>query len=227
MLCSEESHWGGMATASYVYVAEISQAEHRGTLSAAGPIHVSFGVLAVYILGYIAKWQLVAAVCTICAVLSFLAMCMVPESPPWLASQGRVGEAKAALVWLGRSPSNAEAELDELLDSDTQVLQARCPCPGSSGSDGLDSMVIALLGYVTVQKFLLRRLVVVERLCVVNTGGALNIDIQILQARRPRQGSGGSDGLYSMVVALLCCVKVQKFLLRLLVVVERLCVVNP
>nr|CAD7259044.1 unnamed protein product [Timema shepardi] len=47
----------------------------------------------------------------------------------------------------------------------------------------------------------------------------------ILQARRPRQGSGGSDGLDSMVVALLGCVKVQKFLLRRLVVVERLCVV--
>nr|CAD7401322.1 unnamed protein product [Timema poppensis] len=39
------------------------------------------------------------------------------------------------------------------------------PHQGNGGPDGLDSMVVALLGYVTVQKFLLRRLVVVERLC--------------------------------------------------------------
>nr|CAD7572874.1 unnamed protein product [Timema californicum] len=45
---------------------------------------------------------------------------------------------------------------------DTQVLQARRPGQASGGSDGLDSMVFTLLGYVTVQKFLLRCLVVVE-----------------------------------------------------------------
>nr|CAD7396887.1 unnamed protein product [Timema poppensis] len=46
--------------------------------------------------------------------------------------------------------------------ADTQVLQARRPGQGNGISDGLDSMVVALLGYVTVQKFLLRRLVVFD-----------------------------------------------------------------
>nr|CAD7570755.1 unnamed protein product [Timema californicum] len=48
-----------------------------------------------------------------------------------------------------------------------------------------------------------------------------SVDIQVLQARRPGQGDGGSDGQYSMVVALLGYVTVQKLLLRRLVVVER------
>nr|CAD7262381.1 unnamed protein product [Timema shepardi] len=55
------------------------------------------------------------------------------------------------------------------------VLQARRPRQGNSEPDGLDSKVVALLGYMTVQKFLLRRLVVVEQLCGVNPGGALYI----------------------------------------------------
>ncbi|KAJ9584396.1 hypothetical protein L9F63_021265, partial [Diploptera punctata] len=88
----------GMATASYVYVAEICQAEYRGTLSASGPVHVSLGVLLIYILGFIAPWQRVAAICTLCALFSFIAMCAVPESPPWLASHGRVTEALQALI---------------------------------------------------------------------------------------------------------------------------------
>lgn len=107
----------GMATASYVYVAEICQAEYRGTLSASGPVHVSLGVLLIYILGFIAPWQRVAAICTLCALFSFIGMCAVPESPPWLASRGRVTEALDALMWLRRNPATAEAELSELLEA--------------------------------------------------------------------------------------------------------------
>jgi len=106
-----------MATASYVYVAEISPAEQRGTLSASGPVHVSLGVLAVYILGFTSPWQRVAALCTLCALVSFIAMCAVPESPPWLAAHGRGAEALSALMWLRRNPATAEAELSELMDT--------------------------------------------------------------------------------------------------------------
>nr|CAD7264367.1 unnamed protein product [Timema shepardi] len=60
-----------------------------------------------------------------------------------------------------------DKDTEKNTSTDTQVLQARRR-QGNGGSDGLDSMVVALLSYVTVQKFLLRRLVVVERLCGVN-----------------------------------------------------------
>lgn len=116
----------GMATASYVYVAEISQAQHRGTLSATGSVHVSFGVLTVYILGFIAPWQRVAALCTLCALFSFIAMCAVPESPPWLAANGKVTEALSALVWLRRNPATAEAELSELMETVSKGKNNSC-----------------------------------------------------------------------------------------------------
>ncbi|KAJ8885728.1 hypothetical protein PR048_011926 [Dryococelus australis] len=110
----------GMATASYVYVAEISMPQHRGTLSAAGPIHVSFGVLVVYVMGFVAHWKMVAALCTICSVTSFFAICSVPESPPWLVGRGRVNDADKALRWFRETPSQVETELSELLNTVTK-----------------------------------------------------------------------------------------------------------
>ncbi|KAJ1528408.1 hypothetical protein ONE63_006822 [Megalurothrips usitatus] len=107
----------GMASASYVYVAEVAPASHRGPLSACGPVLVSLGVLVVYTLGFFAAWHIVAALCTIFALFSLVAISLVPETPPWLASRGREAEARTALVWLRRSPAAADKELDEIKES--------------------------------------------------------------------------------------------------------------
>lgn len=107
----------GMAAASYVYVAEVAPASHRGPLSACGPVLVSLGVLIVYTLGFFAAWHIVAALCTIFALFSLVAVSLVPETPPWLASRGRTAEARTALVWLRRSPAAADKELAEIMES--------------------------------------------------------------------------------------------------------------
>ncbi|RZF41842.1 hypothetical protein LSTR_LSTR005304 [Laodelphax striatellus] len=107
----------GMASACYIYVAEISLPNHRGFLSAFGPIFVSLGVLVVYSLGYFLYWQEVAVLCAVVAVLSFIVMHFVPESPSWLASKELVTEAKTSLSWLRRNPAMCDSELANILQS--------------------------------------------------------------------------------------------------------------
>jgi len=106
-----------MSSACYVYVAEVSLAKHRGVLSAFGPIFVSVGVLIVYSLGSIMPWQIVAILCALTSLLSFLAVNLTPESPSWLASKGRVADAGKSLMWLRRRPSVADKELAEILNT--------------------------------------------------------------------------------------------------------------
>ncbi|XP_025421187.1 facilitated trehalose transporter Tret1-like isoform X2 [Sipha flava] len=107
----------GMSSACYVYVAEVSLAKHRGVLSAFGPIFVSIGVLFVYSLGAIMPWQIVSILCVLTSFLSFLTVNLIPESPSWLASKGRVTDAGKALMWLRRKPSVADKELAEILNT--------------------------------------------------------------------------------------------------------------
>lgn len=116
-----------MSSACYVYVAEVSLAKHRGVLSAFGPIFVSVGVLIVYSLGSVMAWQLVAIVCAVTSVISFLSVNLTPESPSWLASKGRAAEAGESLMWLRRRPSLADKELAEILDT---VQQSEDGGPG-------------------------------------------------------------------------------------------------
>jgi len=86
-------------------------------LSALGPIFVSVGVLIVYSLGSVMSWQLVAILCAVTSVLSFLLVNLTPESPSWLASKGRAAEAGESLMWFRRRPSLADKELAEILDT--------------------------------------------------------------------------------------------------------------
>lgn len=121
-----------MSSACYVYVAEVSLADHRGVLSAFGPICVSVGVLIVYSLGSIMSWQMVSVLCALTSFLSFLSVNLTPESPSWLASKGRVADAGKSLMWLRRKPSLADKELAEILST----LEADSSGAGGGGGDG-------------------------------------------------------------------------------------------
>lgn len=106
-----------MASTCYVFIAEISLPSERGMLASLGPVFVSFGVLLVYLLGYLMDWHLASIVCAVTAVISFALIYFLPETPPWLVSKGKVERARATLIKLRGSKEIAEKELTQILQS--------------------------------------------------------------------------------------------------------------
>jgi SP family facilitated glucose transporter-like MFS transporter 8 len=84
----------GMASICYVYVAEISDADHRGLLSSLGPVFVSLGVLIVYYLGYALDWHAVSIASALLALFTFSTVHFLPETPAWLVSHHRVPQVR-------------------------------------------------------------------------------------------------------------------------------------
>ena len=95
----------GLATAlatspAIVYITEVARPELRGSLMSFGPTLASFGMLLAYLMGAFVSWRLVAWLSIIFAVIPiFLIQFIVPESPVWLVTKGKIEEARKSLEW--------------------------------------------------------------------------------------------------------------------------------
>lgn len=96
----------GLATAlatspAIVYITEVARPELRGSMISFGPTLASFGMVLAYLKGAYLHWRLVAWLCIIYAVVPIiLVQFLVPESPLWLVSKGRIEDARKSLEWL-------------------------------------------------------------------------------------------------------------------------------
>ncbi|KAK2584483.1 hypothetical protein KPH14_006858 [Odynerus spinipes] len=111
---------GGLIEAPVMtYVAEITQPRLRGMLSATSTMSVILGVFTQMLGGSLAHWRTVALVNLAYPVLCFFALCLVPESPHWLAAKGRTKDAENALCWLRGwvDPVHVKSEFTELCES--------------------------------------------------------------------------------------------------------------
>jgi major inositol transporter-like SP family MFS transporter len=113
---------GGASVTVPVYLAEVSPAERRGALVTRNELMIVSGQLLAFTSnaiiaqvggesGGVWRWMLVIA--TIPAVVLWFGMLVMPESPRWLASKTRFGEALDVLKQV-RSQQRAEAELAEV-----------------------------------------------------------------------------------------------------------------
>ncbi|KAJ8686483.1 hypothetical protein QAD02_022277 [Eretmocerus hayati] len=99
----------GLATAlatspAIVYITEVARPELRGSLISFGPTLASFGMVLCYLKGSLLPWRAVAWLSIAYGVVPVvLVQFIIPESPVWLASKGRLEEARAALDWLYKS----------------------------------------------------------------------------------------------------------------------------
>ncbi|MFF9803675.1 sugar porter family MFS transporter [Streptomyces coeruleorubidus] len=113
---------GGASVTVPVYLAEVSPAERRGALVTRNELMIVSGQLLAFTSnaiiaqvggesGGVWRWMLVIA--TLPAVVLWFGMLVMPESPRWLASRSRFGEALEVLRQV-RSQARAEAELKEV-----------------------------------------------------------------------------------------------------------------
>ncbi|KMS75302.1 major facilitator transporter [Streptomyces viridochromogenes] len=113
---------GGASVTVPVYLAEVSPAERRGALVTRNELMIVSGQLLAFTSnaiiarvggesGGVWRWMLVIA--TLPAVVLWFGMLVMPESPRWLASRTRFGEALEVLKQV-RSRQRAEAELAEV-----------------------------------------------------------------------------------------------------------------
>ncbi len=110
---------GAVSILSPMYIAEIAPAKIRGRLVVLNQLALVIGILCAYIIPYLFSgagednWRTMFAVGVLPSLLFWVAMAGVPESPRWLASKGRPGEAFAILARIA-GEQQAQAELTEI-----------------------------------------------------------------------------------------------------------------
>ncbi|HAZ02691.1 MAG TPA: MFS transporter [Marinilabiliales bacterium] len=118
-----------------MYIAEISPQKYRGTLVSINQFNIVIGISIAYFSNYYIlktvedptmNWRWMLGVGSIPAVLYFLLLFFVPQSPRWLALKGRHDEAKKVLVRIGGN-EYADQVHAEILEN-----VKKAPDPGKS-----------------------------------------------------------------------------------------------
>jgi sugar porter (SP) family MFS transporter len=100
---------GGSSVLAPVYIAEIAPASRRGALVGLFQFNIVFGILLAYCSNFAVTrlvagpeaWRVKLAVAAVPAVVFFVLLFTIPNSPRWLVLKGRVAEAGGALQRLG------------------------------------------------------------------------------------------------------------------------------
>jgi sugar porter (SP) family MFS transporter len=111
---------GGASVVSPMYIAEISPARSRGRLVAIQQFNIVLGCLLAFLSNYLitlahlgeSEWRWMFGVVAAPAVLFFVLLYFIPESPRWLVAKGRIEEARRIFASLGSDTGDADAEVE-------------------------------------------------------------------------------------------------------------------
>jgi len=110
---------GASSVLAPVYIAEIAPAERRGALVGLFQFNIVLGILLAYSSNFLVAsllpgadaWRFKLAVAAVPAIVFFVLLFSIPDSPRWLASKGRIAAAAASLKRLGMAAPEAAERL--------------------------------------------------------------------------------------------------------------------
>ncbi|OXU23107.1 hypothetical protein TSAR_008499 [Trichomalopsis sarcophagae] len=84
----------------FMYIAEISETRFRSALLTTANTAAIVGSFFIVLVGSLVYWRILVLTYAVLSIVSIFVICLVPESPYWLASKAKFEEAKDALSWL-------------------------------------------------------------------------------------------------------------------------------
>ncbi|XP_049789372.1 facilitated trehalose transporter Tret1-like [Schistocerca nitens] len=96
------------------YITEAAQEHIRGAVGTFFGLLFNGGILIAYLMGAVASYQIVCAMAVILPIVYLLGFFFLPESPQYLLSKGRDGDAVKSLRWFRTAGHNVSQELEQL-----------------------------------------------------------------------------------------------------------------
>jgi len=116
---------GGASVTVPTYLAEMSPAENRGRMVTQNELMIVIGQLLAFVFNAVigvtmghdaGVWRYMLVIASLPAVILWFGMLTMPESPRWLISKGRIGDALRVLKQV-REEKRAQVELNEIKDT--------------------------------------------------------------------------------------------------------------
>lgn len=104
-----------------VYLGESIQPEVRGTLGLFPTAIGNIGILICYLAGKYLDWSELAYLGAALNIPFFILMLIIPETPRWYISRGRMEEARKALQWLRGKNTKIDTEMNDIALSDAET----------------------------------------------------------------------------------------------------------
>ena len=98
-----------------VYLAETLQPSIRGRLGLFPTTFGNFGILICFVSGNIFEWRQLAAIGILFTLPFLTVVWLIPETPRWYLSKGKVRHARTSLQWLRSKSCNISKEIEDLL----------------------------------------------------------------------------------------------------------------
>jgi sugar porter (SP) family MFS transporter len=109
---------GSASMAVPLYISEVAPPRVRGALVSFNQLALTIGILVAFLVDYSlsssADWRLMFGLATIPALLLFGGMLTQAESPVWLVTQGRIGDARRVLSRVRSRDHDIDGEINEI-----------------------------------------------------------------------------------------------------------------
>ncbi|RVE52904.1 hypothetical protein evm_002381 [Chilo suppressalis] len=117
--------FGMLSPLRSILIGEFTSPKNRGAFLTTVALTQAFGIFFVHLIGSLMSWRMTAVVCVSFSIISLVMIFYSPESPSWLAAQGRYEECRQVFKWL--RGDGEDEELESMIQARILIRKAKPP----------------------------------------------------------------------------------------------------